>query len=297
MILEDNLILPRVRPFPTIPWMVVLVRWSLVHQGRRQNTQSISLCVSFVRIRQTKFYLLPGLRAKKSLLYSAKIRQDITYNRIAAIENFESQIIQYHRSCMQKYTNKSTLPTHTEAESTTSSTSHFQPGFCIICSKKSHKGVRNLGKIQDRERFNNLVATAERRNDLEMIQTLDGVDFESTTLEYHRNCISSYLSKTNIAWQPIENPYDKAFVELLSEIDADILVARKAMFMSTLLNRYKHLLAEYIEEPAYKSYRLENRLLDHYGDSVTIQKQQGQGMSNIVFEQLHNIGRVYQVSE
>jgi hypothetical protein len=59
--------------------------------------------------------------------------------------------------------------------------------------------------------------------------------------------------------------------------------------MSTLLERFRTFLPKERADK-YTTYQLQDRLLNHYSDSIVIQPQQGQGKSNIVFSSSISIG-------
>ena len=67
------------------------------------------------------------------------------------------------------------------------------------------------------------------------------------------------------------------------------MVKPKALLMSTLLERFRTFLPKERADK-YTTYKLQNRLLNHYSDSIVIQTQQGQGKSNIVFSSSISIG-------
>jgi hypothetical protein len=67
------------------------------------------------------------------------------------------------------------------------------------------------------------------------------------------------------------------------------MVKRKALLMSTLMERFRTFLPKERADK-YTTYKLQNRLLNHYSDSIVIQTQQGQGKSNIVCSSSISIG-------
>jgi hypothetical protein len=75
--------------------------------------------------------------------------------------------------------------------------------------------------------------------------------------------------------------HETAFLKFVSEINSDLMVERKAFLMSALLERFRTFLPKERADK-YTKYKLQNRLLNHYSDSIVIQPQQGQGKSNIV---------------
>ena len=59
--------------------------------------------------------------------------------------------------------------------------------------------------------------------------------------------------------------------------------------MSNLLEKFRFLLPQDYADK-YTTYKLQNRLMSYYGDSIVIQPQQGQGKSNIMFSSSISIG-------
>ncbi|VDI49888.1 Hypothetical predicted protein [Mytilus galloprovincialis] len=59
--------------------------------------------------------------------------------------------------------------------------------------------------------------------------------------------------------------------------------------MSNLLEKFRFLLPQDYADK-YTTYKLQNRLMNYYGDSIVIQPQQGQGKSNIMFSSSISIG-------
>ena len=83
--------------------------------------------------------------------------------------------------------------------------------------------------------------------------------------------------------------HETAFLRFVSEINSDLIVKRKVFLMSTLLERFRTFLPKECADK-YTTYTFQNRLLNHYSDSIVIQSQQGQGKSNIVFSSSIYIG-------
>ena len=113
--------------------------------------------------------------------------------------------------------------------------------------------------------------------------------FYDNTL-YHSACMTNYLLKTPKGKVNLKTSYhETAFPRFVSEINSDLMVKRKAFLMSTLLARFRTFLPKERADK-YTTYKLQNRLLNHYSDSIVIQPQQGQGKSNIVFSSSISIG-------
>ncbi|VDH89798.1 Hypothetical predicted protein [Mytilus galloprovincialis] len=106
---------------------------------------------------------------------------------------------------------------------------------------------------------------------------------------YHSACITKYLLKTPQKLKAESSDHDTAFVKLVSEINSDLMVKHKAFMMSNLLEKFRFLLPQDYADK-YTTYKLQNRLMSYYGDSIVIQPQQGQGKSNIMFSSSISIG-------
>ena len=99
--------------------------------------------------------------------------------------------------------------------------------------------------------------------------------------------MTNYLLKTSKEKVNLKT----AFLIFVSEINSDLMVECKAFLMSTLLERFRTFLPKEHADK-YTTYILQNRLLNHYSDSIVIQPQQGQGKSNIVFSSSISISDV-----
>ena len=62
----------------------------------------------------------------------------------------------------------------------------------------------------------------------------------------------------------------------------DLFENKKAFTMSSLLDKFCSLLPEGLSTKYYTA-KLQTRLQNHYGDTIVIESQKGQGQSNIVF--------------
>ena len=78
--------------------------------------------------------------------------------------------------------------------------------------------------------------------------------------------------------------YDKAFDKLLQEYHVDLIDRGKTIEMTTIVDRFKEILSEKVEEAEnYRSEKLKRRLIDHYGNGITFQKQEGRNKSKLVY--------------
>ncbi|CAC5369231.1 unnamed protein product [Mytilus coruscus] len=103
---------------------------------------------------------------------------------------------------------------------------------------------------------------------------------------YHRACIANYLlnspKKDKLIDELDISEHDKAFRCLVSDMNEDLLHHKKAFLMSFLLEKFCTFLPHDLKTK-YTSAKLQRRLEKHYGESIVVQAQKGQGRSNIVF--------------
>jgi hypothetical protein len=223
-------------------------------------------------------------------------------------------IIVYHRSCYAKYTSKTNLIHHEEETSPCQETSPsrscsssrlartatpcFNKTVCIVCLKKTYKKDPKLYNVATKDREHNLRLAAKARNDMAMLLRVgpeDGPDLVALDAVYHKACMSSYTSKTNLAVQTLKHEregqyedgegkdYDHAFRQLIDEIHDDLVKHGKAFQLSTLLEWYIEHLPDSVNKYTYRAEKLERRLVKYYGDQITIQKRYGQGRSSLIF--------------
>ena len=80
--------------------------------------------------------------------------------------------------------------------------------------------------------------------------------------------------------------YDKAFDKLLQDYKADLIDRGKSIEMTTILNRFKEILSEKLEEAEnYRSEKLERRLINHNGNGITFQSKREETNSNLFIQQ------------
>ena len=85
--------------------------------------------------------------------------------------------------------------------------------------------------------------------------------------------------------------HDYAFKMLIADIHEDLTVRKQAFLMTQLLQKYLDYLPAHIPN-TYPVTKLQDRLKIHYGDSIVVQIQRGQGKSNLVFSSNVSIGHV-----
>jgi hypothetical protein len=78
-----------------------------------------------------------------------------------------------------------------------------------------------------------------------------------------------------------ESEHDIAFKKLFYILHHDLFENKKAFTMSSLLDKLCSLLPEGLSKK-YSTAKLQTRLQKHYGDTIVIESQKGQGQSNIL---------------
>jgi hypothetical protein len=115
------------------------------------------------------------------------------------------------------------------------------------------------------------------------------VDDVQEKVQYHSACITNYLLKwkkehsaDNYSTIKNESEHDIAFKKFLDILHHDLFENKKAFTMSSLLDKFCSLLPEGLSTK-YSTAKLQTRFQNHYGDTIVIESQKGQGQSNIVF--------------
>jgi hypothetical protein len=116
------------------------------------------------------------------------------------------------------------------------------------------------------------------------------VDDVQEKAQYHSACITNYLLKWKkehsadnySTIKKNESEHDIAFKKFLDILHHDLFENKKVFIMSSLLDKLCSLLPEGLSTK-YSTAKLQTRLQNHYGDTIVIESQKGQGQSNIVF--------------
>ena len=267
-------------------------------------------CIVCQDTKQEKIVIAQSV-GKNALVTAAEARKDtLLVNHV-----HHSDKIVYHKSCYCNYTSKHNLQVKTIHQNdepdmdtnipSTSTRASATPAsinnLCIICQKKTHKKDIKLILVSTKNCELNLRTAAVMRKDDEMLHRIgpeDCSDLIAQDAVYHISCLASYTSKRNLSATLASdyrdeaaegNVYDTAFKKLLSDIEEDLIHNGKAFNMSLLLATY----TKYLPDDAAQSYRaskLEKRLIQHFGENITIKKSRGQGQSNVVLSSQITIG-------
>ena len=146
---------------------------------------------------------------------------------------------------------------------------------CLFCEKRTYKKEKAMQNVSTFEAANTIRQCAEAKGDQNMLHVLLGVnnDLVAAEARYHKTCFASYVSKSNLKFSAFkeesgkESAYDKAFLEMASEIRKG-LESGKAYDMSLLLKKYTELLEKRgIDGQHYTKQKLKLCMKSHFGEA------------------------------
>ncbi|CAC5391599.1 unnamed protein product [Mytilus coruscus] len=218
----------------------------------------------------------------------------------------------YHKSCYKSYTSEHNIAVFTKRQDdevadcsiqdspvtnilTRSMSSPTNWSACIFCNKKSYKQDKKLLKIESDERVSHITNAANHNGDLNLLHKISQDNFKEQAF-YHNQCITKYLKYLRKDIEVIGNSTSEcesinaaAFSKLISSINDDLLRNKKAFLLSTLIEKFVSYLPENMPT-SFTTRKLQRYLENHYGDSVVIQSQQGQGKSNMIMSSNITLG-------
>ena len=158
----------------------------------------------------------------------------------------------------------------------------------IIYQRTKYKGSKALSPGLTEIAQSTLRKAAEVLKDQEMQFCISDTDLIAYEAQYHRGCYQKYISKSkNMSQIPAKegfDEYDKAFDNLLQEYHVDLIDTGKAIEMTTIVNRFKEILSEKVEEAEnYRSEKIKRRLINYCGNGITFQKQEGRNKPELVY--------------
>ena len=263
------------------------------------NTSNWELCV-ICQINTPDSLSSATEKGRDTLFDAINKRQDDVYRRLYDEFNSLSLVplneIKYYRSCYKAYTSKrhlqrfvSDVPecsnTSNDASVSTMKTrSKTLPqinwDYWIFCRQKAINKDRKLKRIKSSERVKYILNARRCKFDYDLLSLLT-VDDVQEKAQYHSACITNYLLK----WKKEhsaknESEHDIILNKFLDMLHHDLCENKKAFTMSSLLEKFCSLLPEGLSTKYYTA-KLQTRLQNHYGDTIVIESQKGQGQSNI----------------
>ena len=152
------------------------------------------------------------------------------------------------------------------------------------CKEKSYKKDRNLKRVESKDRVKNILHAANNKSDFDMVSLIQSVDNFLENALYHSSCIANYLLSMKSDTVPVEkeSEHANAFQKFIDSIRDDLFVNKKAFSMSILLDKFCSFLPPNIASK-YTTSKLQQKLLNDFGNAIIVEKQRGQGKSNKVF--------------
>ena len=247
-------------------------------------------------------------KGKCTLFKAVGLRKDDVHRRLHdEFDSFDlipTDRIQYFRSCYESYTSKINFEKFEPVEvqmlnasacgsvrtsesicvKTRSMTAPFDWSQCIFCKQKSYKKDRNLKRVEFKDRVKNILHAANYKSDFDMVSLIQSVGNFLENALYHSSCIANYLLNMKSDTVPVEkeSEHASAFQQFIDSIRDDLFVNKKAFSMSFLLDKFCFFLPPNIASK-YATSKLQQKLLNYFGNAIIVEKQRGQGKSNTVF--------------
>ena len=122
------------------------------------------------------------------------------------------------------------------------------------------------------------------KSDFDMVSLIQSVDNFLENALYHSSCIANYLLSMKSDTVPVEkeSEHASAFQQFIDSLRDDLFVNKKAFSMSFLLDKFCSFLPPNIASK-YTTSKLQQKLLNYFGNAIIVEKQRGQGKSNTVF--------------
>ena len=228
-------------------------------------------------------------KAIETFVSAVKRRKDEVYSRLSGeVDDLAKRDEYWHSSCYSSNTSEQNIRYataahhHTEEEvqggkgkevQSRTSRSSVNPtdwSKCLFCRNKTHKKVAAMYNVCTFEASERIRKAAEVKGDEQMLHCLLSVnnDLIAAEAKYHKDCLSSYVSKSNLKHQGFDDGmsvHEAAFKELAQSIGHCILEGR-AYDMSSLLLKYQDILKERgVDGASYTKHRLKERLKRYFG--------------------------------
>ena len=247
-------------------------------------------------------------KAIETFVSAAKRRRDEVYSRLSGeVDDLAKRDVYWHSSCYSSYTSEQNIRYATAAQHHTdeevsgskgkevqsrTSRSSVNPtdwSKCLFCRNKTHKKVAAMYNVCTFEASERIRKAAEVKGDERMLHCLLSVnnDLIAAEAKYHKDCLSSYVSKSNLKHQGFDDGvsvHEAAFKELAQSIGHCILEEGKAYDMSSLLLKYQDILKERgVDGASYTKHRLKERLKRYFGCDIEFFQQANKCKSEIVY--------------
>ena len=276
----------------------------ILHVGEGKSDGSITL---FTDETLTKCEDILIIRKTQKLKYSDIVMPDSAggesgfhiecYRRFTALSKVQREKMQVEQKEKNSADSSSYLTRSNIGGPLSSSKTGIFPKECIFCSKKDRKHNKQKQKliVASTTNFESNVKTyAEWLNDETMLLRIMNEDFVSKEVLYHGICRVEYQNKAKAikdkeannlnmerkdsAWHLAREIHKSAFEALTLFLDEVVVGKREVCLMSDVNNHYQVLLSEISGhfdvnlEIETTSQKLEGKLINHYGDKITVAK-------------------------
>ena len=174
-----------------------------------------------------------------------------------------------------------------EQSASLSCSSVLFPKVCLFCKKESKWKDRKkevLVKCVTTTAALSILETAKEKNDEELLLEIQGQDLIAKEAQYHTSCRKEYtrklernVLKSETVGAEEQRAHTLALEQLCKFIDQKIMTELNVEMISTLRERYLSFLQETdFYNPEYRTRRLREKLLRHYGERLAFHFEQQQ---------------------
>ena len=160
--------------------------------------------------------------------------------------------------------------------------SDFQSS-CLICGKcRDSKGVRDMSTVSTKARSDAIYEKANELQDEFVLHNItdtnhNQIDLAMNKFQYHIVCLRFFMQKNSPDSIDEPSSYDKAFLQLVNDINDSLLKQNAVYSLSKLTAQYRQLLQELKIPQAitYRTHNMKKRLSAHFGDSIQFLNPKG----------------------
>lgn len=292
--------------FPYLPEFTVImettepVRSAIQPQSQTLDEKVCLICGSALQADKNNPHIKnPTLQGLKTIIKVAEERGDEVHKRISSysddILSFKVKV-SYHRSCRANYSSSNNYKPMTSDQEPAKDQCKSErlsrdAGFdirtqCFICSQKATKreGLTPISTgTGESTRSKVLSAASERHDEKVHHRMLTHQDLFAYDAKYHRSCLGHYISERNISAARNKylsekklSEYEEAFTKLIEEITSTVFSENMTVTtLNAVTESYVSKLSAAAGPSMYKSWKLKEKLIQHYGDELIFIERPG----------------------
>jgi len=199
-------------------------------QNSTNATQQCIIC------QENRNEVLRKGKAIETFISASKIRKDEVYDRLAQdLDNLVHKDVFWHSTCYASYTSQQNIRyakgdqqidmSRKEREdersesfptrSSRSSVLSIDWSKCLFCHNKTYKKVAVMYNVSTFEACHRIRNAAEVKGDEQLLHCLRSVNYDliAADAKYHKDCLSSYVSKSNLQHQRFPSSKDTVYEE------------------------------------------------------------------------------------